>query len=121
MAITSVKGSVTRTFYNGKGVEVTEAFTVRDKEIKKRWTCWFDTEHGLVEGQQVEVSGLHGDEVDEWTDKENNTRHTVKRTLNKAREVTGKQNTTAAAPASAQPAAPDAWATTPSYTDETPF
>lgn len=119
MAITTVKGTITRTFYQGKGAEVTESFTVRDREIKKRWTAWFDDAHGLVEGQQVEVYGLHGDEVDEWTDKEQQTRHSVKRALNKARVSQDKQNTPPATPAPAQTAAPDAWAADPNA--ELPF
>ncbi|HWV44630.1 MAG TPA: hypothetical protein VN039_01155 [Nitrospira sp.] len=85
MAFVNVSGTVTRTFYQGKGAEVTESFEVKGKEVKKRWTAWFDTEHGLSEGDVVEVSGLHGDEVSEWTDKDDQVRHTVKRSLNKAK------------------------------------
>lgn len=85
MAITTVSGTVSRIFYNGTGAEVTESFQVKDKTIQKRWTAWFETEHGLYEGQEVEVSGLHSDDVDEWTDREQNVRHSVKRSLNKAK------------------------------------
>lgn len=113
MAFTTVSGTVTRTFYNGRGAEITESFTVRDKEIKKRWAAWFDAEHGLSEGQVVEVSGLHGDEVDEW-EKEGETRHSVKRSLNKAKLKGQPAQAAAAAPAA------DTWAAT-TYNDETPF
>lgn len=84
MAFTSIQGQVTRVFYQGKGAEITESFEIKGKEIKKRWTAWFDEPHGLTEGDDVEVSGLHGDEVDEWV-KDGDTRHSVKRSLNKAR------------------------------------
>jgi hypothetical protein len=89
MAITNIRGTVNRVFYNGKGAEVVETFTAGGKEISKRWACWFQEPHGLGEGEVVEVSGLHSDEVDEWTDKEQQTRHSVKRSLNKARIRTG--------------------------------
>ena len=117
MATTTVKGEITRTFFDGRGAEVTEKFTVKDKEITKRWACWFTAEHGLLVGQQVEVSGLHDDKVDSW-DKDGETRHGVKRSLNKARVVGEVQ----AAPepqdepwATREPAV-DAWPAT-----ETPF
>jgi hypothetical protein len=93
MAITNIKGTVNRVFYNGKGAEVVETFTAGGKEISKRWACWFEEPHGLSEGEVVEVSGIHSDEVDEWTDKEQQTRHSVKRSLNKARIRTGESAT----------------------------
>jgi hypothetical protein len=113
MAFVTVTGEVTRTFYNGKGAEITEKFTVKDKEIKKRFTAWFESEHGLTEGQIVEVSGIHGDEVDEWTDRENNIRHSVKRSINKAKVKGSEQR-------QSQPAAAESWSAAP-YNDETPF
>lgn len=108
MAYTTVTGKVTRTFYNGKGAEIAETFTAGGKEITKRWTAWFDQEHGLTEGAEVEVSGIHSDEVDQWEDKQGEVRHSVKRSLNKAR-VKG----------SAPTAEPDVWGV-PTDT-ETPF
>ena len=90
MAFSTIQGTVTRTFFNGKGAEVTEIFQKRDgTEGKTRWAAWFDAEHGLSEGDVVEVSGLHGDQVDEWTDKEGGKRHSVKRSINKARIKAG--------------------------------
>lgn len=85
MAIVTVAGRVNRVFYNGKGAEVVESFQVRGETKQKRWTAWFDSEHGLFEGQDVELSGLHSDEIDPWTDKEGKERHSVKRSLNKAK------------------------------------
>jgi len=85
MAFVTVSGRVNRVFYNGRGAEVTESFQVRGETKQKRWTAWFDEEHGLFEGQDVELSGLHSDEVDEWTDKQDQVRHSVKRSLNKAK------------------------------------
>jgi hypothetical protein len=85
MAITNIQGTVTRVFYSGKGAEVTEVSNSNGKEFKTRWSCWFDNEHGLSEGQPVKVSGFHGDKISDWTDKEGNQRHSVERSLNKAR------------------------------------
>lgn len=86
MAFTTVEGTVGRVFFEGKGAEIVEEFTVKGNQVKKRWTAWFDAPHGLSEGQGVKVSGLHGDELNEWQDKESGeTKRSVKRSLNKAR------------------------------------
>lgn len=43
MATIEVTGTVTRIFYENKGVEVTEFFKTRDGEIAKRlYTAWFE-------------------------------------------------------------------------------
>lgn len=85
MAIAKVKGTVSRTFYNGLGAEVVESWQTLDGQtFSKRWACWFEAPHNLVEGAAVEVSGMHSDQVDEW-DKDGVTQHTVKRALNKTR------------------------------------
>ena len=86
MAIVNIKGTVTRVFFHGKGAEVAETFKKRDgSEGTTRWSCWFEDEHLLLEGAQVSVSGLHGDSVDDWTDKQGQVRHSVKRSVNGAR------------------------------------
>jgi len=86
MAFTTVTGKVTRTFYDGKGAEIAESFTRKDgKEFTLRWTAWFESAHGLTEGAEVEVSGIHSDEVHQWEDKQGEVRHSVKRSINKAR------------------------------------
>jgi hypothetical protein len=86
MAITTVEGKVGRVFFEGKGAEIVEEFMVKGKEMSKRWTAWFDAPHGLSEGSTVKVSGMHGDELNEWQDKESGeTKRSVKRSLNKAR------------------------------------
>jgi len=86
MAITTVKGSVSRVFFDGRAAEVTESFEIKGKEITKRWACWFQEEHGLNVGDVAEVSGLHDDKIDSWDDKTSGEkRYSVKRSLNKAR------------------------------------
>ncbi len=86
MAFSTVKGKVGRVFFEGKGAEIEEEFTVKGTQMSKRWTAWFDQPHGLTEGSVVKVSGLHSDELNEWQDKDSGeTKRSVKRSLNKAR------------------------------------
>lgn len=88
MAIITVEGTISRVFYEGKGAEVTESFKKRDgSEGTKRYTLWFREPHGLTEGDQGTWRGTHGVEVDEWVDKEGQTRHTAKVSVNSARAV----------------------------------
>ena len=90
MAFTKVQGTVTRIFFEGRGAEVTEAFKKRDgSEGKTRWAAFFDEPHGLSEGDVIEVSGMHGDKVDEWQNRDGETVRSVKRSLNKARLANG--------------------------------
>lgn len=84
MAFVTVSGTVGRTFFDGRGAEVVESWTQGGETKSKRWAAFFDEAHGLSEGDVVEVSGMHSDKVDEW-EKDGQTRHTVKRTINKAR------------------------------------
>jgi len=117
MAFVQVTGEVTRTFYNGRGAEVTESFTAGGKDIKKRWACWFETEHGLSEGQTVEVSGIHSDQVDSW-EKDGETKYSVKRSINKTK-IKGSPATAAPSAPVQQPTA-DVWAT-PEFDGQVPF
>lgn len=120
MAFINIEGTITRIFFEGKGAEVTESFKKRDgSEGTKRYTLWFKEPHGLSEGATGKWSGLLGVEVDEWTDKEGNVRHTPKISVNGARADGGRGGSTApvAAPAPAQ----DAWNAPASYNDTTPF
>ena len=128
MAFTEVTGTVTRTFYNGKGAEVTETFQKNDgSEGKSRYSLWFREPHNLNEGDSGKWRGALSVKVDEWTDKEGQTRHSAKVSLNGALHVgDGKQ-------VSQAPAANDEpWAATPpaasthtppagNYDAETPF
>lgn len=84
MAFTSVKGTVSRVFFDGKGAEVVESWEVQGETRTKRWAAFFETQHGLAEGDIVEVSGVHSDKIDEW-EKDGELRRAVKRTLSRAR------------------------------------
>jgi len=107
MAFSNVTGKVGRTFFEGKGAEIVESWTSNGETYTKRWSAFFEQPHGLVEGADVTVSGIHGDKVDSW-DKDGETRHSVKRTLNKAK-IKGQDAT--AAPQATEPAPADTSAT----------
>jgi len=123
MAIVKVNGSISRTFFDGKGAEVVESWQQGGETRTKRWAAFFEQPHGLSEGDQVEVSGMHGDKVDQW-EKEGQTMHTIRRTLNKAR-VGGSASTSATSNATNE----EPWATTApansgavqGYSDAVPF
>ena len=129
MAFINIEGTISRVFYNGKGAEVTESFKKRDgSEGTKRYTLWFQQEHGLAEGSTGKFSGLLGVEVDEWQDKEGQTRHTAKVSVNNARIDTGRgssqqPSTPADEPwsASAGQSAPAAESWAQSGTESLPF
>ena len=107
MAFTTVTGKIGRTFYNGLGAEVVESWQQNGETFTKRWSAFFEQPHGLSEGAEVTVSGIHGDKIDPW-EKDGEVRHSIKRTLNKVKVKTSKPDD--AAPAHqeddwAQPAA----------------
>jgi hypothetical protein len=121
MAFLEVAGTVTRTFYNGKGAEVTETFKKRDgSEGKQRYALWFQEPHGLSEGDSGTWRGSISVEVDEWTDKENNIRHSAKISLNGARASKG-GSAAPAAPSAVAESGGDVWNAPGSFNDETPF
>ena len=130
MAFITIEGTISRVFYNGKGAEVTESFKKRDgSEGTKRYTLWFQSEHGLAEGSTGKFSGMLGVDVDEWTDKENNVRHTAKVSVNGARVEGGRASTQqpqdepwATNTPAAAPSAPDTWnAPQSTFPTDTPF
>ena len=91
MAFIEVTGTVTRTFYNGKGAEVTEVFEKQDgTEGKSRYSLWFTQPHGLNEGDSGKWRGALSVKVDEWTDQQGETRHSAKVSLNGAKAIEDK-------------------------------
>ena len=107
MAFAEITGTVTRTFFNGKGAEVIETFERKDgSEGKSRYALWFKAEHGLSEGDTGSWRGALSVSVDEW-EKEGETRHTAKVSLNGAKAIGDRGAKTAA------PAADEPWAATP--------
>ena len=60
MAILSLKNvTVKRVFYSGLGAEFVESFERNDGTPgEKKYSAFFDTPHGLSEGQVGNVSGL---------------------------------------------------------------
>ena len=88
MAFCEVTGTITRTFFNGKGAEVTEVFEKHDgSEGKSRYSLWFNELHGLKEGDSGKWRGSLSVKVDEWTDQQGEVRHSAKVSLNGAKAV----------------------------------
>lgn len=121
MAIVNLKDvKVYATF--SKGFRVVEESKGRDgKDYSTRWTVWSDTIR-VNEGNIVSLSGFLGAKVNDWTDKEGQTRHSVELSINSPR-LAGEDAKDSSQPVQSrpQPAAPDVWNAPSNYSDETPF
>jgi hypothetical protein len=83
MASIKVRGTISRVFYEGKGLEVIEAYETKSGEtINKRYTVWLK-QPGLFDvGQTVAVEGLYSSEIDNWTNKEGEAKQSIKVSIN---------------------------------------
>lgn len=91
MATVYVSGTVDRIFFDGRGVSVVEVSTIKGEVRKTYWTCWFDEAPVVQLGDTVKVSGLFGDKIEDYTDKQGVDRRKVVRSLNKAKLETEKK------------------------------
>jgi len=83
MATIEVNGKINRLFYENKGVEVVESYkTKTGDEKERRFTVWLNQPTTMQVGDEVSVKGLFSAEVDEWTGKDGQPRHTVKTSIN---------------------------------------
>jgi hypothetical protein len=83
MASIKVKGTISRVFYEGKGIELTEAYTTKAGEtINKRYTVWLKTPTTFDIGQEIQVEGLYSSEIDNWTNKEGEAKQSIKVSIN---------------------------------------
>lgn len=83
MAIIKVKGAITRVFYEGKGIEVTESYETKTGDtINKRYTVWLKQPTTLEAGDTVQVEGLYSSEIDNWTNKEGEAKQSIKVSIN---------------------------------------
>ena len=57
---------VTRVFWEGKGADVVERYTVQGSERSTKYSLFFDEPHGIVEGSIINVEGLLSAEMREW-------------------------------------------------------
>ncbi|TFD51975.1 hypothetical protein E3T46_07760 [Cryobacterium sp. Hh11] len=123
MAFAEVSGTITRIFYNGKGAEVTEVFEKQDgSEGKPRYSLWFAQPHGLNEGDSGKWRGALSVKVDEWTDQQNEIRHSAKVSLNGAKAIEDKSRgqQQPSAPTNAPATGGDTW-NAPGSFDDKPF
>ena len=83
MASIKVKGTVSRVFYEGKGLEVSEQFQTKSGEsITKRYTVWLKQAGTYDVGDELQVEGLYSDEIDNWTNKEGEAKQSIKVSIN---------------------------------------
>ena len=67
MAIIKVKGTISRVFYEGKGIEVVESYETKTGDtINKRYTVWLKQPTTLDIGDTVQVEGLMSVEIEPW-------------------------------------------------------
>ncbi len=113
MAIVNLKDvKVYATF--SKGFRVIEESTGKDgKTYTQRWTVWSDG-LGVAEGDIVSLSGFLAAKVNEWTDKDQQVRHSVELSLNSPRLASGDDSS---APESQNAPEPDPWIAEPSTGD----
>lgn len=83
MAVIEVKGSISRIFYEGKGVEVVESFETKTGDtINKRYTVWLKQPTSFDVGDVISVKGLYSSEIDNWTNKEGEAKQSIKVSIN---------------------------------------
>ena len=83
MAIIKVKGSISRVFYEGKGIEVVESFETKTGDtINKRYTVWLKQPTTLEAGDTVQVEGRYSAEIDNSTNKEGEAKQSIKVSIN---------------------------------------
>ena len=83
MASIKVKGTISRVFYEGKCIELTEAYTTKAGEtITKRYTVWLKQAGTYDVGDELQVEGLYSAEIDNWTNKEGEAKQSIKVSIN---------------------------------------
>ena len=83
MASIKVKGTVSRVFYEGKGLEVSEQFQTKAGEsITKRYIVWLKQAGTYDVGDEVLVEGLYSAEIDNWTNKDGDAKQSIKVSIN---------------------------------------
>ena len=88
MAIIKVKGTVTKVFWEAKGLIVTESYTTRAGDtIDKQFTVWLKQPTTLDIGDTVQVEGLYSSEIDNWTNKEGEAKQSIKVSINNPQVV----------------------------------
>lgn len=74
---------VERVFWEGKGLAVSEKFTVQGTERNRRWSIFFDEAHGLQEGTVISVQGMFSDKPETFTKKDGSVGVSSNLTINK--------------------------------------
>jgi hypothetical protein len=109
MAIVNLKDvKVYATF--SRGFRVVEESTKGGKTYTQRYTIWSEG-IGVAEGDIISLSGFLSAKVSEWTDKDQQVRHSVELSLNSPRLVTSDDQSAQELPSNRQS---DPWDSEPS-------
>jgi hypothetical protein len=68
MASIKVKGTVTKVFWEGKGLSITESYKAKSGEtVEKQYTVWLKAPTTYDIGDELTVEGLYSAEIEAWT------------------------------------------------------
>ena len=71
MASIRVKGTVTKVFWEGKGLIITEAYKAKSGEtVEKQYTVWLKAPTTFDIGDELAVEGLFSAEIEAWTNQD---------------------------------------------------
>jgi hypothetical protein len=85
MAAVKVEGTVTRIFFEGKGIGLTETYKSQSGEDwTRKWTLWFTTDPNLAEGDKLSVTGSLSTKVVDFKGQDGETKQIVEASVNNA-------------------------------------
>jgi hypothetical protein len=72
MAQVKVVGKVNKVFGgSSQGLELVESYQGQNgEEYSRSWTVWFAVAHNLTVGQEITVTGLFSNKIEDWVDGE---------------------------------------------------
>jgi hypothetical protein len=71
MASIKVKGTVTKVFWEGKGLSITESYKAKSGEtVEKQYTVWLKSPTTYDIGDELTVEGLYSAEIEAWTNQD---------------------------------------------------
>ena len=101
MATVYVEGVVSRIFFEGRGVQVTESFVKRDGSVgSAKYVCWFEQAPVLNVGDAGTFSGLLSAQIEDWVNEDGSAKldnqgklgRSVKLALNNAKFKQGMES-----------------------------
>lgn len=85
MAFVTVKATVERVFFEGKGFALIEEYKTKDGETRvNRFTAWFDQAPNLKEQQTAVFTGILSTKLEEFEGRDGQKKQKVAVSINKA-------------------------------------